>query len=125
MVSVSNLKKNWYGGLPKPKLNDPKMEKNPDQPSIDAANELGQYLNERGKLDTPRDVERQAKRRGKGESKADYLTRGKPKTNRDRMLTLFEESMKGRWPQDPASPELEQKLFNQNQNYKKPLPYDF
>lgn len=130
MVSVSNIKKNWYGGLPTPKLSKRTEddEKNPDQLNIDAANELGQYLLERGRLDPSAKTKRQASRRGRGEKLEDWMNGGlinKPTTNRERMLTLFEESLKGRWPQDPASRELEMKLFNQNQDYKKPLPYDF
>jgi hypothetical protein len=135
MVSVA-FKKNWYQGLPnlKDQLQDQKMEKNPDQPNIDAANELGQYLLERGKLEPSAKTKRMAQRRGKGggrgaEDMMSWVEKGvnvkKPTTNRERMLTLYQESLQGRWPQSPSSEDLERKLFQSNQNYKKPLPYDY
>ena len=132
MVSVSNLKKNWYGGLPTPKTmkkQAEKMEKDPDQPNRESINELGQYLAERGKLSSNMSTLKKSLRRGRQESNFSYMSRlnkdSKSAQTRDHLITLYEESLKGRWGVDPQDPELENKIFHSNQDYKKPLPYDF
>ena len=90
----------------------------PDRAAEDAYITLYEYLDERGKL--IEEKEGKAARRGRQEDFSDYF-KGSRRDNLSRLDTLLGEHMQGRWPVYPADPQLEHRLFNQNQLYKKPL----
>lgn len=107
--------------LVKPFRPDWELEHNPDEDAWRAYDELWTYLEDRGKL-----VSRgKGDKLGRKESFGESMNRPRRIQPNERLDTLLKGELKGRWPVHPADPQLERKLFNQNQDYKKPLPYDY
>ena len=129
MASPSTLVKeerDWHKNLQRQTNKDWKFNKkdviNPDQKALEAYMDLYTYLEDRGRL-----IEKKkgiAGKKGRKESFEDHL-KGGYRDNMDRLNTLLEEAIQGRWKYYEDDPTTEQELFNQNQKYKYSLPWTF
>lgn len=113
--------KDWHENLKRSTVKNFKyLEKdviNPDQKAIEAYNDLFMYLEDRGLLGKQQTRNKKASRKGKQESHENWV-KGMPgrRDALDRLNTLLDDALQGRWPFYPKDPFVEQKLFNQNKD---------